>query len=108
MPGDYTVTETVPAGWTEVSKPGPITLVCASNTTADFVNQELLCINGTKTRSCDNEPVSGTTITLTNSSGTVATKIGRASCRERVYSRMPAGSTKNNTVTASRNEISKP
>src|SRR5690606_35943750 len=73
MPGRSEETETVPAGWTEVSKPGPITLVCASNTTANFVNQELLCINGTKTRSCDNEPVSGTTITLSNTSGTVAT-----------------------------------
>src|SRR5690606_17010975 len=108
MPGDYTVTETVPAGWTEVSKPGPITLVCASNTTANFVNQELLCINGTKTRSCDNEPVSGTTITLSNTSGTVATTTTGADGKYSFCGLMPGTYTVEETVPAGWTEVSKP
>src|SRR5690606_13853822 len=72
MPGDYTVEETVPAGWQEVSKPGPITLVCSSNTTADFVNQELLCINGTKFDDCTGAGLDGWTITLTKPDGSTS------------------------------------
>ncbi len=69
MPGEYTVEEVVPAGWVEVSSPGPITLVCGSSTGNDFVNQDLLCISGTKTRDCDGSAVAGTTINLLNSTG---------------------------------------
>jgi len=76
MPGDYTVTETVEDGWTNVTQVSiPVTLNCENVTGQDFTNQKLLCINGTKTRLCDGTGVSGWTITLTNSSGVVGTDI---------------------------------
>src|SRR5512139_455387 len=108
MPGNYTVKETVPAGWTEVSKPGPITLVCASNTTANFVNQELLCINGTKTRSCDGTAVAGTKITLYKDSVEVANTTTGADGKYSFCGLMPGNYTVKETVPAGWTEVSKP
>src|SRR5512139_4019768 len=108
MPGNYTVKETVPAGWTEVSKPGPITLVCASNTTANFVNQELLCINGTKTRSCDGAAVAGTKITLYKDSVEVANTTTGADGKYSFCGLMPGNYTVKETVPAGWTEVSKP
>jgi hypothetical protein len=71
LPGDYTVEEVLPAGWVEVSSPGPITLISASSTGNDFVNQELLCISGYKYNDRTAEALEGWEITLKNSTGAV-------------------------------------
>ena len=71
MPGEYSVSEATVANWVEVTKPGPITLVCGENSeNNDFVNTELFCINGTKTMECGDTPVPGAISYVSTSTNT--------------------------------------
>jgi len=71
MPGEYSVSEATASNWVEVTKPGPITLVCSENSeNNDFVNTELFCINGTKTMECGDTPVPGAITYVSTSTNT--------------------------------------
>jgi len=71
VPGDYTLTEETPSGYTSTSAVRlSVTLPCEGNlTNINFTNQKLLCINGTKTDG-SGRPLPGWNITLTNGSYT--------------------------------------
>ncbi|MCX6678946.1 MAG: carboxypeptidase-like regulatory domain-containing protein, partial [Methanothrix sp.] len=58
-------------GWSQVSAPSRVTLVCSNATNQNFTNQKLLCISGYKLDNCDG-PLVGWTITLTNNTYTVS------------------------------------
>ena len=65
MPGSYTVEEVLPAGWLPISAPGPITLVCDDAVNQNFVNQQLGCLNITKSVNWNGiEPIEGQTFEI--------------------------------------------
>ncbi|MCX6676664.1 MAG: hypothetical protein NTU95_01800 [Methanothrix sp.] len=71
-PSTYTLSELRKPGWSLVSAPSPVTLVCSNATFQNFTNQKLMCISGYKLDNCDGA-LPGWTITLTNGSYTVST-----------------------------------
>ena len=71
-PGTYSVEEVLQAGWQAVSGPtNPILLECGSSEDNDFVNEPLLCINGTKIDDCTGLGLAGWTINLLDADGNV-------------------------------------
>jgi uncharacterized repeat protein (TIGR01451 family) len=63
-PGDYIVSEVVPIGWSEISKPGKISLAFTNATNQNFTNQQLLCISGCKIDSITGAGLANWTISL--------------------------------------------
>jgi len=75
IPGNYTVAETVKAGWTNVTgypTSVDVTLEC-EGATVDFSNEPYLCINGTKLLNCNGANLLGWEITLTKPDGSTVT-----------------------------------
>ena len=64
-PGTYTVSETLKAGWTQISAPGPITLSCENVTGQNFINRGTTSISVTKTANVDGCVAAGDVIQYT-------------------------------------------
>ncbi|NLH20950.1 MAG: hypothetical protein GX463_02080, partial [Methanothrix sp.] len=75
LPGDYTLAEETKDGYISTSSVSlNVTLGCSENlTNQNFTNQKLLCISGFKLHTFKKMGLADWTITLNNSSGTVAT-----------------------------------
>ena len=75
VPGNYTLTEETQDGYFSITPVSlNVTLGCSENlTNQNFTNQKLLCISGFKLHTFKKVGLANWTITLNNSSGTVAT-----------------------------------
>ncbi|MFA5296531.1 MAG: SdrD B-like domain-containing protein, partial [Methanoregulaceae archaeon] len=76
VPGTYTLSETLKAGYQAGAAPGTVTLTTESAQNRNFTNTKLLCISGYKLDGSSSTGLPGWTITLKDSSGaTIGTAV---------------------------------